>query len=324
MSKYLELVGGSFTQEHFDKQAVENKPYVAYSIKDSKVIYTIVPNEDGTYKVILAKSQDTPKYDPIMVDLGLSVKWADRNVGASDTDDYGMYYAWGETNGVKYLGTQKLGLKEMLELFSALSGEDMTGLSKEDFDSIFAEVGITDGDLTVMGVCFTDKAFNWDNYFDTTDGGSTFTKYSIDESKLKVLESDDDVAYVSSNGKCRMPTIDEIQELLENTTHTFIDLQGNEYSEEQAENGTIEEGKLKGVRFTGSNGNSIFIPAAGFCLETVLSYLDSYGGFWSSSLQEYGIGDSARKLSFNYINGVINNSSGGSREAGESVRGVQA
>lgn len=32
------------------------------------------------------------------IDLGLSVKWADRNVGASSPSDYGSYFAWGETS----------------------------------------------------------------------------------------------------------------------------------------------------------------------------------------------------------------------------------
>ncbi|MDO4949171.1 MAG: protein kinase [Bacteroidales bacterium] len=32
------------------------------------------------------------------VDLGLSVKWATCNVGASSPDDYGWYFAWGETS----------------------------------------------------------------------------------------------------------------------------------------------------------------------------------------------------------------------------------
>ena len=31
------------------------------------------------------------------VNLGLSVKWADINVGATLPADYGYYYAWGET-----------------------------------------------------------------------------------------------------------------------------------------------------------------------------------------------------------------------------------
>ena len=32
------------------------------------------------------------------VDLGLSVKWATTNVGASSPSDYGYYFAWGETS----------------------------------------------------------------------------------------------------------------------------------------------------------------------------------------------------------------------------------
>lgn len=32
------------------------------------------------------------------VDLGLSVKWANYNVGASSPEEYGGYYAWGETS----------------------------------------------------------------------------------------------------------------------------------------------------------------------------------------------------------------------------------
>ena len=33
----------------------------------------------------------------VWVDLGLSVKWATMNVGASSPEDYGSYFAWGET-----------------------------------------------------------------------------------------------------------------------------------------------------------------------------------------------------------------------------------
>jgi hypothetical protein len=35
--------------------------------------------------------------EPEYVDLGLSVKWATCNVGASKPEDYGDYFAWGET-----------------------------------------------------------------------------------------------------------------------------------------------------------------------------------------------------------------------------------
>ena len=33
------------------------------------------------------------------VDLGLSVKWAAWNVGATKPEEYGLYFAWGETQG---------------------------------------------------------------------------------------------------------------------------------------------------------------------------------------------------------------------------------
>ena len=42
---------------------------------------------------------DIPEeYMPVAVDLGLAVKWADRNVGASEPEENGTYYvSWGET-----------------------------------------------------------------------------------------------------------------------------------------------------------------------------------------------------------------------------------
>ena len=45
--------------------------------------------------VVMAKSVSGE--DAQVVDLGLSVKWADRNIGASSPDDYGCYFSWGET-----------------------------------------------------------------------------------------------------------------------------------------------------------------------------------------------------------------------------------
>ena len=51
--------------------------------------------EDDT---ILSVSDDTGKINGHeYVDLGLSVKWATCNVGASSPTEYGNYYAWGET-----------------------------------------------------------------------------------------------------------------------------------------------------------------------------------------------------------------------------------
>lgn len=47
----------------------------------------------NTSETEITSSKDTVK--AIGVDLGLSVLWADRNVGASSPEDYGKHYAWG-------------------------------------------------------------------------------------------------------------------------------------------------------------------------------------------------------------------------------------
>ncbi|MBQ8257004.1 MAG: hypothetical protein IJY98_03690 [Bacteroidaceae bacterium] len=45
---------------------------------------------------------DTPTTDSRAIDLGLSVKWASCNVGATAPQEYGGYYAWGETEEKSY------------------------------------------------------------------------------------------------------------------------------------------------------------------------------------------------------------------------------
>ncbi len=40
----------------------------------------------------------TPSKDVKAVDLGLSVKWANMNIGATKPEGYGAYFAWGETS----------------------------------------------------------------------------------------------------------------------------------------------------------------------------------------------------------------------------------
>ena len=204
-----------------------------------------------------------------MVDLGLSVKWANKDVGASHPEDTGLYFQWGSTIG--YTADQ--------------AGKD--------------------------------KAFNWKNYKFGT--GLNLTKYNSTDD-LTVLESIDDAATVNMGSNYRIPTMDEINELIDNTTQTFIDLDGNEYSKEQAQNRTIKSGKLKGVRFTGLNGNSIFIPAAGYCNKSLLDDVGVYGILWSSSLGDRYV-DDARYLSFHY-DGYVEDFSI-PRYCGLSIRGVE-
>ena len=53
----------------------------------------------GAFKILnLGNAQDwIASVPPLAVDLGLSVKWASYNLGASSPEGYGDYYSWGET-----------------------------------------------------------------------------------------------------------------------------------------------------------------------------------------------------------------------------------
>ena len=323
MKKYLEYFDGAFDSTVADKVKPENKPYVAYSKTDG-VVYTIIPKEDGTmYTIYRVVSKDISNCTYNMVDLGLSVKWADRNVGAKSPEDFGSYFQWGDTNAYTYDGAGEVTAAKLAELVNPGWGPQFgMEITADNVGIILEQMGIPGTDLTntPMGALSLslDKFFNWNSYFDTTDGGSTFNKYN--NGGLKVLESSYDAATDHMGSQYRMPTVDESNELINNTTHTFIDVDGNEYSKEQAQNGAIEEGKLKGVRFTGSNGNSIFIPAAGYCYESLLDEIDDGGKFWSSSLDDSN-DDNARYLYFNYDGSVGENSS--DRRYGPPVRGVQ-
>lgn len=209
-------------KENFDNE-VANGNILDTSIcfiQDSKEIST-----HGTvYKTVNWSVLEPELYE--WVDLGLpsGTLWADRNVGATKLEEYGLYFAWGETEGY---------------------------------------TGITDT-----------KEFLWDDYKLCGGSNNTLTKYNSNSSNgtvdnLTTLEQVDDAAYASDK-TCRMPTKAELEELIANTTSTWETLNG-----------------INGRRFTSTNGNSIFIPFAGYCNDGSVYDVGSFGYLWSSSLYEY-------------------------------------
>lgn len=117
MQKYLELVEGSFTAEH--EQKAQEWPYVAYSIKDDKVIYTVISKEE--------------EVDPTagFVDLGLSVMWASCNLGASSPEETGYYYAWGEIEGHE-LAEDGVSFKDGHKFSPYYENNEYTGVTSDD------------------------------------------------------------------------------------------------------------------------------------------------------------------------------------------------
>lgn len=71
---------------------------------------------------------------------------------------------------------------------------------------------------------------------------------------LTTLELEDDTAHSIMGSAWVMPTADQYRELIDNTSITWIDIDNVEHSNSIY--------NLKGVRLTGRNGNSIYLPTS--------------------------------------------------------------
>lgn len=183
---------------------------------------------------------------PHQIDMGTGVYWACCNVGATSPEQYGKYYAWGETS--------------------------------------------------------TKSNYDWSTYKWCNGSKTSITKYCNDSRYGTVdnktqLELSDDAARVNWGDSWRMPTSDELQALSDKCTWTWI---------------TINQ--VNGYKVTATNGNSIFLPAAGYRYGENysnteissnyywLSSLDTFQAYYASYLNFYSGGhymsDNGRYLGF--------------------------
>ena len=204
--KYFE---SPYTDERYvyyrneDKSTVTLYEYVKYEGEQDYVY-----GEPIDYEVSHRLTYCPDSNHPHLIDLGLpsGTKWACCNVGATTPEDYGGYYAWGETE------------------------------KKTDY--------------------------NWRTY-EHCDG-SYSTCYNLGSN---IAGSDYDVALVNWGGSWCMPTSEQFKELIDNCTHEWIEYNG-----------------FYGRKFTGTNGNSIFLPAAGDRYDSKLYDTGSKGYYWSDTL----------------------------------------
>ena len=110
------------------------------------------------------------------------------------------------------------------------------------------------------------------NYGYEDEGFLYITKYNTDSyygpvDNLTILQSGDDAATVNWGSDARVPTIEEWLELMNYCTTVWTSQNG-----------------VSGRCFTGPNGNSLFLPAAGCRLDSNLSEAGNRGNYWSSSL----------------------------------------
>lgn len=117
--------------------------------------------------------------------------------------------------------------------------------------------------------------YNWSKY-QWGKTSTSLTKYNTLESNGTVdnliqLEPNDDVANVVMGNGWRMPTIDELKELLTQCTWTWEWLAEDEHG-------------IYGYTIVGPNGNSIFMPVAGGVNGDYKKTNYNTGCYWSSSL----------------------------------------
>ena len=144
------------------------------------------------------------------------------------------------------------------------------------------------------------KKFAWGDYkWNPSGNGATFTKYTTIG---MTLELEDDAANKNWGGDWHMPTLDQIMELIINTTSTWT-----------AQNG------VSGKTFTSKSDNSkfIFIPAAGAASKGLVRSIGNNGGVWSSTLT-----NNASDGHYLTINSGRAVAEGNNRSLGFSVRGV--
>ena len=114
-----------------------------------------------------------------------------------------------------------------------------------------------------------------------------FTKYNSTDSKTE-LDLEDDAAHVNIGGDWMMPTKDDWQSLINNTTSEWV----TNY------NGSGVNGRLFTDK-TDSN-KKLFFPASGYCCDGSVLDVDRYGDVWGCSLRS---SDVSSAWSFNLYSG---------------------
>lgn len=166
------------------------------------------------------------------------------------------------------------------EPYTSVAGEAVDlGLSvKWSSMNLGATLPTDYGDYFAWGETAPKDNYTWATYKLCNGDSFKLTKYNFSSSygtvdnktEFKDYNYEDDAARQALGGKWRIPSDVEWAELRTSCTWTWI----NDY------NGSGVNGRL----VTASNGNSIFLPAAGYRGCTSLNSAGYFGEFWSSSL----------------------------------------
>lgn len=124
------------------------------------------------------------------------------------------------------------------------------------------------GDYFAWGEKDTKDNFGWDTYELCNGSYSSIFKYTQNDGK-KILDPQEDVATSRLGKGWRIPTKEEMEELVNECKWTWERMNGQQ-----------------GWRVTGKNGNSIFLPAAGAGSSYRIAGVGELGRYWTSTRDE--------------------------------------
>ena len=178
----------------------------------------------------------------------------DRTPAGVNAVDLGLYVGGADSGKKLFWADRNIGATSVTDYGLYFAWGDVLGRSGT----------VSSGTTAADGYSFswTNTPYNY--------GSSSFaaTKYNSTDD-LPKLEACDDAAAMNWGGKWRMPTKAEMEKLAALTNAWTTDYNGS---------------GVAGRTFTG-NGNTIFLPAAGFRNGTSVSDRGSFGDYWSSLLR---------------------------------------
>lgn len=273
-SNHFHIIGDVNGDNKLDMLDVAQLVDVLLGKSEQKHIYTFedfLVNNSITGTFIVDGKERTYTCGHESVDLGLpsGMIWAAANVGASLPHEYGNYYAWAETSAYGEAPTQ------YPSSWSGKRNDKYLNLSKK-------------------------QDYSWSNY-KWGVSSSVLYKYVTNATRgevddIELLEPEDDVANVEWGKGWRIPTNDEIGELRANCywkwTDDYKDTGVKGYIVYKVK-ATADKGKFSYNKpsLAGSytmDDTHIFLPVCGYRANDSWLYVNTYGGYWSSTLYDSG------------------------------------
>lgn len=161
--------------------------------------------------------------------------------------------------------------KNFLQATDNIAMYKPVGETPRKLSFVLIDLGLSSGTLWADRNVGADKPEDYGDYFrfgEITSFTEDSPEYECDGSMESIAGTEHDAATFHFGHGCHTPTFDQINELIDECEWKWTLFNG-----------------VNGFRVTGPNGNSIFLPAAGYryISSGALDGVGSYGNYWSAT-----------------------------------------